>query len=421
MSLGYKKYEKLSEKCEIRHASISKNESTVYYIDPSCTNNEKDDAIKMIDNLKKRKKRLVIFLIIVILSLLSIILFGTLCSDDVCALSVLNRKKLFSEHHLNNNINQHHHENSNNNISSSSLNNKNSHLLLSYDDVLNDDFQNKFDINSNDVMVFLHIQKTGGTSFGRHLVRDLDLKRKCTCQRKKKRCYCFRPNRNENWLFSRYSTGWKCGLHADWTELTGCVDQELDKNEGETTKRRYFYITLLRSPISRYLSEFRHVQRGATWKNSRHFCLGRQATPEELPPCYTGDDWMDVALDDFADCQSNLAANRQTRMLTDLALVNCYNKTGMPQKERDRIMLSSAKRNLAAMSFFGLTEYQKISQYIFEETFNLRFAIPFEQHNSTLSMQTYDTLTDAQKKKIKDINALDIELYDFAKELMFQR
>jgi len=32
----------------------------------------------------------------------------------------------------------------------------------------------------------------------------------------------------------------------------------------------------------------RHVQRGATWKNSRHFCLGRQATPEELPPCYTG-------------------------------------------------------------------------------------------------------------------------------------
>lgn len=116
----------------------------------------------------------------------------------------------------------------------------------------------------------------------------LYFQRKCTCQRKKKRCYCFRPNRNENWLFSRYSTGWKCGLHADWTELTGCVDQELDKNEGETAKRRYFYITLLRSPIPRYLSEFRHVQRGATWKNSRHFCLGRSATPEELPACYKG-------------------------------------------------------------------------------------------------------------------------------------
>lgn len=79
-----------------------------------------------------------------------------------------------------------------------------------------------------------------------------------------------------------------CGLHADWTELISCVDQELDKNEGETAKRRYFYITLLREPVVRYLSEFRHVQRGATWKTARHWCLGRQATSTELPPCYSG-------------------------------------------------------------------------------------------------------------------------------------
>lgn len=45
---------------------------------------------------------------------------------------------------------------------------------LSYDDVQNDDFQ--FDMDAHDVMVFLHIQKTGGTSFGKHLVQDLDLK-----------------------------------------------------------------------------------------------------------------------------------------------------------------------------------------------------------------------------------------------------
>lgn len=45
---------------------------------------------------------------------------------------------------------------------------------LSYEEVLNEDFQ--FDMDAHDVMVFLHIQKTGGTSFGKHLVRDLDLK-----------------------------------------------------------------------------------------------------------------------------------------------------------------------------------------------------------------------------------------------------
>uniref|UniRef100_A0A1B0G735 Heparan-sulfate 6-O-sulfotransferase n=1 Tax=Glossina morsitans morsitans TaxID=37546 RepID=A0A1B0G735_GLOMM len=290
---------------------------------------------------------------------------------------------------------------------------------LSYEDVLNDDFQ--FDMDGHDVMVFLHIQKTGGTSFGRHLVRDLDLKRPCECQRQRKRCYCFRPHRNENWLFSRYSTGWKCGLHADWTELTNCVDLELEKNEGESAKRRYFYITLLREPIARYMSEYRHVKRGATWKGSRHWCLGRQATTEELPACYKGKDWLDVTLDEFAACESNLAVNRQTRMLADLALVGCYNKSSMTSHERDRVMLASAKRNLAAMAYFGLTEYQKISQYIFEETFNLRFAIPFEQHNTTVSALAIHNLSNEQKRRIKELNSLDIQLYTFAKNLLFQR
>lgn len=51
---------------------------------------------------------------------------------------------------------------------------------LSYEEVLNEDFQ--FDMNGHDVMVFLHIQKTGGTSFGRHLVMDLDLEVYTICQ-----------------------------------------------------------------------------------------------------------------------------------------------------------------------------------------------------------------------------------------------
>lgn len=73
---------------------------------------------------------------------------------------------------------------------------------------------------------------------------------------------------------------------------------------------RYFYITLLREPISRYLSEFRHVQRGATWRNSRHWCGGRAASDQELPKCYNGVSWRGVTLDEFAACPHNLAANR---------------------------------------------------------------------------------------------------------------
>lgn len=47
--------------------------------------------------------------------------------------------------------------------------------------------------------------------------------------------------------------------------------------------------------------------------------------------------------------------------MSDLALIGCYNTSYMTVAERNRVMLASAKRNLAAMAFFGLTEYQKVS------------------------------------------------------------
>lgn len=58
---------------------------------------------------------------------------------------------------------------------------------------------------------------------------------------------------------------------------------------------------------------------------------------------------------------------------------------------------------------------------MFEETFNLRFAIPFEQHNSTVSSSTMNKLRPDQRRVIDKLNALDTELYAFAKRLLFQR
>lgn len=373
--------------------------------------------IKMESRSAKSKFRTFI-MICIFLALSGIIYFGYFCSDQVCALTA-QKSVSWTEWTLKFPPIQDNLGKPLEAIHTNPINSKITNPGLSYDDVLNENFQ--FDMNAHDVMVFLHIQKTGGTSFGRHLVQDLDLQRPCTCQRKRKRCYCFRPNRNENWLFSRYSTGWKCGLHADWTELTSCVDSELDKNEGDSIKRRYFYITLLREPISRYLSEFRHVQRGATWRNSRHWCGGRVASEQELPHCYGGNSWRGVTLDQFAACPYNLAANRQTRMMADLALVGCYNLSYMNPIDRNRVMLASAKRNLASMAFFALTEHQKVGQYVFEETFNLRFAVPFEQHNATLSSMTLSTLRPDQVETIQRLNALDLELYDFALKLMNRR
>ncbi|XP_044750730.1 heparan-sulfate 6-O-sulfotransferase 2 [Coccinella septempunctata] len=357
--------------------------------------------IKQMEPKSSKLKRISFFCLV--LAVFGILGFGYYCPDKVCALSSRELPISVVE----------------DNIGKPLAHIYSTKVGLSYEDMLNDDFT--FDMDSHDVMVFLHMQKTGGTSFGKHLVHDLDLQRPCTCPLTRKRCYCFRPHSNQSWLFSRYTTGWKCGLHADWTELTNCVDGKLDEIEGTQIKRRYFYITLLREPISRYLSEFRHVQRGATWKGSLHTCNGRPAMDDEIPPCYVGETWEGVEINDFIDCESNLAINRQTRMLADLSLVGCYDKNYMSKGDRDRIMLASAKRNLRSMAFFGLTEYQKISQYIFEETFNLRFAIPFEQNNSTVSSSTIPSLTPTQATKIATLNNLDIELYKYAKRLLMER
>uniref|UniRef100_A0A6I8N5I1 Heparan-sulfate 6-O-sulfotransferase n=1 Tax=Ornithorhynchus anatinus TaxID=9258 RepID=A0A6I8N5I1_ORNAN len=88
-----------------------------------------------------------------------------------------------------------------------------------------------FDMKGRDVIVFLHIQKTGGTTFGRHLVKNIRLEQPCACRPGQKKCTCHRPGRKDTWLFSRFSTGWSCGLHADWTELTNCVPALMEKKD----------------------------------------------------------------------------------------------------------------------------------------------------------------------------------------------
>ncbi|KAI4897292.1 hypothetical protein NFI96_024652 [Prochilodus magdalenae] len=280
-----------------------------------------------------------------------------------------------------------------------------------------------FNIKGDDVIVFLHIQKTGGTTFGRHLVRNIQLERPCECRAGQKKCTCFRPGKRETWLFSRFSTGWSCGLHADWTELTNCVPSVMGNREPSETRkvpsRNYYYITILRDPVWRYLSEWRHVQRGATWKASLHMCDGRAPTLTELPSCYQGDDWSGCSLEEFMACPHNLANNRQTRMLADLSLVGCYNLSAMSENQRGAVLLESAKRNLRRMAFFGLTEYQRKTQYLFERTFRLAFIAPFTQLNGTRA--TSVEVPPETQQRIRELNRWDVELYEYARDLFLQR
>jgi len=283
-----------------------------------------------------------------------------------------------------------------------------------------------FNIKGSDVIVFLHIQNTGGSVFARHIVEDLNLERPCRCKKNRRVCRCYRPNNyGSTWFFSRYTTGWKCGVHPDWSELSSCVDRVMDEDEGKPVKRRYFFMTMLRDPIKRFLSEFWHARQGQSWSSSRHWCSGVEATANELPACFDSEDLEHLTLEEFIKCSHNLAINRQARMLSDLALVGCYNSSSLSKEDRDLIILTSAKNNLHKMSFFGLSEFPKVSQYMFEATYGLNFkmksSLSRDSINRSARRELFKELSAKDIENMKRINYLDTELYHYAKELLFFR
>lgn len=345
--------------------------------------------------------------------------------------------------------------------------------------------------NSNDVLVMIQIQNSGSSNLEKKILRDLN---EASCDCKTRRCQCIRPktesdvseenDKNKqhedddededkelshadyspNWLFSRRTMGWPCGVHAGWTEMTSCVDAYMDSLEGYPFKRRYFYSVQLRHPIRRFLSEYFKIQSSPSKTNLTEKRICRRQ-PVVIPSCnFTTP--STTSLSDFIKCPVNLALNRQTRMLADLSLVNCYNQTGMSKKDYEFILLSSAKSNLHKMAFFSLDEYPDMSLQLFEQTFGLRFKTrklksesAFESRNDNndkrplrhRQLRSTETEDDGVKRntqkfnnrklslnkrrkhyllndlpqelvdQVKDANRLDMELYDYAKELLFDR
>lgn len=287
------------------------------------------------------------------------------------------------------------------------------HHQVSFDDVFQ--HNTSFNISSDrDSLVLLHIQKTGGTTFERHLVHDLKLQTPCYCADEKRRCWCPKSNGQINgtstrttWLISRFSTGWICGLHADWTQLQACLAK----------LRNLFFMTFLRHPLHRFVSEFRHVQRGATWKASKVHCK-----KHDTQLCY-GDqpNWLNATLQEFLNCASNMAINRQTYMLADLNMIGCKSEKNTSSIDQEIATLISAQNNLRRMAFFGLCEQQRASQMIFEETFKLKFQIDFRQSDDNKTKMMIERMSEDMRNRIIEKNHLDMKLYKFAVDLFQTR
>jgi len=94
--------------------------------------------------------------------------------------------------------------------------------------------------NSLRTLVFIHIQKTAGSAFERSIVRRLHFGNQSSCQcpftnrtrriKRKLRCNC--SQNQQPWLISRFSVGWLCGVHADWSHYHRCLPTRLNLEYG---------------------------------------------------------------------------------------------------------------------------------------------------------------------------------------------
>ena len=291
-----------------------------------------------------------------------------------------------------------------------------------------------FDPHGNDTLVFIHIQKTGGSDFLRHLVtvkkngaKLCDATNARKRDRRTRHILCPKdwdyPD-EEPWFIAEKTVGWVCGLHASYTEFKAC----LPTLRYPRHDRQLYFMTLLRHPVLRYVSEYLHFQRGATW-GTRHECSGEVITDVEMPPCYPGyynkEPWVNVTLPAFVACESNWANNRQTMMLADLVSVGCFHKSLHSKEERERLILQSAKRSLKQFAYFGITEYLEESEALYERTFGVEFSEKITQRSlsdlhSAPMLKTLWSKHDVYQE-IADANRLDMELYEYALQLFAVR
>lgn len=290
----------------------------------------------------------------------------------------------------------------------------------------------KFDIDRH-ILVFLHIQKTGGSEFDRNIVKHLlvhkgDSQYRKACvhtakdsaannpKEKFKKYSCVRNvNKTQNWLFTRQTFGWACGLHADVSDLLNCTSRFYPAAKATD----FVYFTILREPVRRYVSEWNHVSRGATWiKPNEKVCLVR-----DYVKCFNGRaKWDNVTLDEFMACETNLANNRQTRMLAryDAGFSLCeWNRP----EHRDEL-LERAKKTLKSLRFFALNEYMRLSEALFERTFEqvFKFDGPLPRTKTSIAESYLRDLNNRTiLQRIETLNDLDMQLYLYAVDLFFQR
>jgi hypothetical protein len=131
------------------------------------------------------------------------------------------------------------------------------------------------------MLVFFNIHETLGTYFDRTLVDNLyyynaqqkTWKKGCqsvlvknglvgTKSRLLRKFECKRWNgKNESWYLSENIVNWHCGRYVGLSDLKHCITN----SSFITPPQDLYYISMLRNPITRYLSEYQYIKSNSKW------------------------------------------------------------------------------------------------------------------------------------------------------------
>ena len=71
------------------------------------------------------------------------------------------------------------------------------------------------------------------------------------------------------------------------------------------------------------------------------------------------------------------------------------------------------------MAFFGLTEHQKYTEMLLKQLVGIDFKQGFYQYRSDHA--SCYSVTSELRQKIGELNHLDVQLYDYGRDLFYQR
>ncbi|MEH7238302.1 sulfotransferase family 2 domain-containing protein [Bacillus sp. JJ1562] len=211
--------------------------------------------------------------------------------------------------------------------------------------------------SKEELLIFLHIQKTAGSSFKTFLKNQF--------------------NKDQIW-FDRSSRVKEIKKTRDLQ----CIGGHFAYGVHENFNLPYTYVTMLREPVDRVLSYYYFVKEK------------KEGVDRRISK-------MDIK--EFMDEYQAKTCNYQTRRIAG-----------------DKVDLELAKKHLLEeFSFVGITERFKESIFLMQKEYNFP-SLSYETRNITKKRASTQELPEEIISYIKQQNQLDIELYKFAKEL-FER